>query len=128
MENGTKRRTRTGVLSSRTRGRPRLRAPGNEPAILQALDHEKAPVLAIGLAHDVCRVVLVDHLRRGLAVLLHHPVHAVSDLAEVQSAFVRLAPACAPQLRPATDSERELPGSPSVAFHLPMMREANPRK
>lgn len=62
--------------------------------------------------------MLVHHLRRGLAVLVHHPRDAVPDLAQVQTALVRLAPARAAQLCAPAEGEGELAGAPAVAFEL----------
>jgi hypothetical protein len=102
----------------RTRLGLNLHPPRDEPAILEALDHEQTPVLAVRIAHDIRVVVLVDHLCRRLAVLVHHSVHAVPDLAQVEPALVRLRAPCAFELRASVEQERELAGAPAVAFDL----------
>lgn len=111
-----------GVSSPRTRLCPRPRAPGYEPAVLEALDDEDAPVLAVRLADDMRGVVLVDHLGGRLAVLVEHPVDAVADVAQVQPALVRLAAARALELDAAADAEDELARAPAVALNLPATR------
>lgn len=104
--------------SSWTRRSSRFRPWRYEPPILQALDHQKTPVLAIRLANDVGPVVLVDHLRGGLAVFLHHAINAITYLAQVQPAFVCLASARAFELCSTAHPEDELTGTPAISLYL----------
>lgn len=101
-----------------TRRHSRFRASRDEPPILQALDDEKTPVLAVRVTDDMCSVMLVDQLCRSRAVLVHHAVNSVSYIPDVQSTFVRLAAACTLELGPPADAEHELACAPSIALEL----------
>lgn len=76
--------------------------------------------MTIALPDDARGVALVDEIRRGIAVFLHHAVarERVGDRAQVQTVFVRVRAAWAPELDAEQDGGGELPRAESVSLRL----------